>query len=50
MCGHAERMQNQRTPKEISKVMVVKMKRGKPRKNGEKVEAYLSIVRKKTGR
>jgi hypothetical protein len=35
-------MQNQRKPKQISKVMVVKMKRGRPRKNGEKVEACSS--------
>jgi len=27
--------------------MVVIMKRGRPGRNGEKVEAYLSIVRKK---
>ena len=47
MCGHVGRMQNQRTPKQISKLMVIKMKRGRPRKNGEKVEEYLSIVCKK---
>jgi len=42
MYSHVERMQNKRTPKQISKVMAVRMKRGRPRKNGEKVEAYLT--------
>jgi hypothetical protein len=49
MCGHVEIMQNLRKPKQISTGNVSNTEKRKTTKNGEKFEAYLSILRTKTG-